>query len=573
MEDLTKYFGRGPVDFDDPEQVKPYEMDAFRADPIAMIRLGYLSIKNKNGELIRFIPNSSQEKILCAIQERRLKGIPLRLFVLKSRQMGVSTLAQAILYVFASQRAHMNGLVVADDLDGASYIFKMNELFYDQMSVNHPHLTPDIKRADEKRLEFYRKFSQIMIETSKNPRAGRKYTIQMAHLSEVAFYPAFTELMQSLRPSIPDEPETMILMETTANGINDVSKFWFRIKALAEKNETEWVPIFLSWKEHAEYTREFPNLSIQDKFVDSMSVEEKTIMKTYELTLEQMNWRRHMIEDYFGSDKEKFEVEYPLTDREAFKSTSRRVFPDRLVDPQRIHIQVPKHVGEMERVDRRAAFVPDKDGFLKIYQESQPEERYVIGADTCESALTHDEACAQVIKRSTWTQVAHMHGHINPEDFALKLSALGAYYNNALLCPERNGPGLVTVTRLADMHYPNLCKIQRSTVSDSGQWIETEEYGFHTNVKTKPLIIDQLASALRNLLIVLHDAKTLEELETYVVKQVNKEGYVEMGAEEGFRDDCVMALAVAVHYAHQIPAQRFGSIPEQTFSPNTKTGY
>lgn len=551
------------------------EKEMLEADPIAMIRAGYLEIRDKEGNMEPLVPNSSQARFLDTIQAQRKKHRPVFIFILKARQLGMSTISQAVIYAFSSQRPNINALDVADDVDGATYIFKMNEIFHEKMQEKHPHLVPAAKRMDEKRLEFATNYSRIMIDTAKNAKAGRKYTLKLVHLSEVAFYDNFKELKQALIPSIPETEDTIVIFETTANGINEVSKFYWQIKKAYDANpeEATWIPMFFSWKEHKEYTRSFYTDQLRDKFIASLSDKEKKIMSEHGLTYEQMNWRRHMIEDGFGGDDEKFQVEYPLTDKEAFVSTSQRIFPERITAPQKVNITLPKNRGEMELIDRRPGFVPDPKGFLRIYQESQPEERYIIGADTCESALTHDEACAQVVKRSTWTQVAHLHGHMNPEDFAERLVALGYYYNRALLAPERNGPGLVTVTYLANRRYPNICRQKKAVVSDSGQWSETEEYGFHTNVKTKPLVIDQLQNALRTLLLVLHDELTLEELESYVVKQVNKEGHIEMGAEEGMRDDCVMALAIALHYAHQVPPQTSTVNHEPVFRSHSRTGY
>jgi hypothetical protein len=551
------------------------EIDVFETDPMALVKSGYLKIRDKSANLVSFTLNSTQKMIVEKIQKRRAKNRPVFLFVLKARQLGISTLAQAITFAFTSQRHNITALDVADDMDGASYIFKMNELFYDRMLVENSHLTPERQRSDERRLEFSKTYSRIMIDTANNATAGRKFTLQIVHLSEVAFYKNFTEIKQALFPAIAYAPDTIVILETTANGINDVSTFYWKMKDayLTDPDSTDWIVLFCSWKEHAEYAREFYTDALKDKFEASLSIKELKIQKDYGLTLEQLNWRRRMIEDAFGGDDEKFEVEFPLSDTEAFKSTARQVFPDKITDPQRVNVIAAKLRGEMELVERRPAFMPDARGFLQIFQESQPEEKYVIGADTCESALTHDDACAQVIKRSTWTQVAHLHGHMNPEDFAERLIALGLYYNRALLAPERNGPGLVTVTYLANRMYPNLCRQKKAVVSDQGVWSEAEEYGFHTNVKTKPLIIDQLQNALRSLNIVLHDKLTLDELRTYVVIHKSKEGNTEMGADQGKKDDCVMALAIAVHYAHQIQPKVLSSGIDRHARPISRTGY
>jgi hypothetical protein len=550
------------------------ERDLFDKDPIALLKAEYLTIKTKDGDLTPLVLNSSQRRVVDAIQRQRELGIPVRVVVLKSRQMGTSTLCEAIIYAFCSLRGVSQGLVLADDEEGASDIFKMNETFYDCMKRDNPHLTPQKTRSDERRMEFHHTKSGIRIETANNKRAGRKYTYRYAHLTEVAFYPRFKELMAGLLPSIPDKPETILILETTANGLGDFHQFWQEKKRLFEQGQTEWIPIFLPWSEHEEYVRPFLSEKVKEQFVATMTSDEKAVMKMFNLTLEQMSWRRHQIQDVYNGDQDKFEVEYPLTDREAFKSTSRRIFPDRLVDPQRAHVTKEKFRGEMEIVGRRPSPMADPQGFLKIYKEVQPEWQYIIGADSCESALSHDEACAQVLAVQTKDQVAHLHGHIAPDDLARKLFALGSYYNFALLVPERNGPGAVTVQKLAEMNYPNLCRTPKSVITDGGQWVDTEEFGFHTNVKTKPQLIDKLGSMLRDLMLVVHDEKTINQLSTYVVKSVNEEGHIKTGAEEGFFDDCCIALALACWYVTKVvPFRANREVARPNFMASSRSGY
>src|SRR3546814_15442376 len=67
--------------------------------------------------------------------------------------------------------------------------------------------------------------------------------------------------------------------------------------------------------------------------------------------------------------------------------------------------------------------------------------------------------------------------------------------------------------------------------------------GFYTDVKTRPLIIDELRQAVREKVILLNDATTIDEMITFVADP--KSGKIE--AEVGCHDDCVMALAIANH--------------------------
>src|SRR3546814_5363123 len=60
-----------------------------------------------------------------------------------------------------------------------------------------------------------------------------------------------------------------------------------------------------------------------------------------------------------------------------------------------------------------------------------------------------------------------------------------------------------------------------------------EELGFYTDVKTRPLIIDELRQAVREEVILLNDATTIDEMITFVADP--KSGKIE--AEVGCNDD------------------------------------
>jgi hypothetical protein len=352
---------------------------------------------------------------------------------------------------------------------------------------------------------------------------------------------------------VPDKPETIIVYETTANGVNEFCKFWRRIKKLRKLGQTEWVPIFISWRDHDEYKREFATTNDRVRFEQSLSKDERDIQNKHGLTLEQLNWRRWKIDNDFNGDVEDFQVEYPLTDEEAFKSTGKTVFTDRMLKSQEPFTIPPILVGEPEMVDRRAQFFPHKDGDLKIFERPKAGHRYVIGVDSCEVAARSDYACAQVIDRTTWRQVAVLHGHIPPDILAEKVFALGALYGWALVVPEINGPGNVTVIKLRDKGYPNLYHRRTFAATNDGRYEETEELGWHSNSKTKPQAVSGCQEALRNLLITIHDEDTIDELRTYIVHGINKDGYVTYGADDGFFDDRVMALMIALHVARELP--------------------
>ena len=231
-----------------PSQILVDERQACYLDPMVLLKLGYLKIKNKDQKMVPLKLNEVQLQLLKVIRDQRVKKRPVRICILKGRQFGISTMSEAIMFAFASQRPYINALIMADTDDGASYLFDMCKLYHDELQREQHHLAPIKKVSNEKKLEFAGIRSQIVIDTAKNVDAGRKYTFHLAHLSEASRFKDFDQSLLSLMQSIPERPETYCLIETTANGENDFCKFWRRIKDLWESNpeECDWVPLFLS---------------------------------------------------------------------------------------------------------------------------------------------------------------------------------------------------------------------------------------------------------------------------------------------------------------------------------------
>lgn len=547
------------------------EKAACELDPLTLLRLGYLKIKDKGGRLISLELNEVQKKVLAIIRDRRIKKKPVRLCILKGRQFGISTLIESIIYCYTSQKPNLNALIIADDEDGSDYLFDMTKLYHEELERNEPHLSPKRKVSNEKKLEFEATRSKILIDTSRNPSAGRKYTFQLAHLSEVSRFADLNTTLDALLQSVPDLPETFVVLETTANGENEFCEFWNKIEQENTRGEYEWQALFLSWKDHAEYSRAFETESEKNQFIRSMTEDEKKIMELHELTLEQMNWRRKTIKDKCRGNLRIFQQEYPLTPKEAFITSGKRVFPHEWTDPQEKHLSEPKYRGEIEEVNRLPTLISRTDGLLKIFKPPQTGHVYVIGADTSEGLPGGDYSAAQVIDRSTWEQVAVFHGLLPPEVYGERLFWLGAYYRWCLLAVESNR-GIVPILKLRDMGYPNLSHHMRLHIDESGV-TETEELGFNTTVKTKPTLISDLGEALRGNLLVLHDRDTKSELDHYSELKRKESGHPVYGGAGAYHDDRVMALAIAVHHAKQLPEFFNTSRTSPEVHSTSRTGY
>ena len=94
---------------------------------------------------------------------------------------------------------------------------------------------------------------------------------------------------------------------------------------------------------------------------------------------------------------------------------------------------------------------------------------------------------------------------------------------------------------------PGVPKLYRRRQLNSVTNTEGQEFGWKTTRTSKPLMIDELSSALRNFELTIYDRHTLAELRTFVR---NERG----GMSGSPYDDRVMALALANQmrkYAHE----------------------
>lgn len=188
----------------------------------------------------------------------------------------------------------------------------------------------------------------------------------------------------------------------------------------------------------------------------------------------------------------------------------------------------------------RIRFDESADGFIKIYKASEPGVPYVIGADTAGDGS--DSFVAQVLDNRTGEQVAALRHRTDEDLFTHQLFCLGMYYNTALIGVETNW-STYPVMELERLRYPR--QYVRETFDSFTHKVKTA-YGFNTNTKTRPVIISELITAVRDDIRIVNDEDTLEEMLTFV----RDESY-RPEAEEGAHDDCVMALAIAHHIRPQ----------------------
>lgn len=194
-------------------------------------------------------------------------------------------------------------------------------------------------------------------------------------------------------------------------------------------------------------------------------------------------------------------------------------------------------VPELSRVmidDSSIRFVEHENGYIKIYKETLPDTPYVIGGDTAGDGS--DFFVGQVIDNITLEQVCVLRHRFDDDLYAKQMYCLGRYYNNALIAIEVNFSGS-SVRELEKLSYTNQYIREQA---DSYTHKPKESFGFKTTSVTRPLIISELVSVVRENISLINDRETLGEMLTFVR---NERGRAE--AEKTAHDDCIMALAIA----------------------------
>ena len=508
----------------------------------------FLKIKTKNGQIVPFLLNAPQKKLYEALKKQYSEKKPLRVIILKARQMGFSTLSVAIIFKLTVTKPNISSGIVAHVEDATSNLFNMSNLFYQELPSK---LKPKLKQSNQSEIIFDDKSgnglrSRIKCMTAGGKSIGRSETFQNLHISEYAFWPGDKKsTLAGLLQTVPNTLESMIIIESTANGYEDFKKRWDD----AVEGRSDFIPVFCAWYELDEYRKDASGIILSPR--------EKELKQIYNLDDEQISWRRWKIANDCGGDEQIFMQEFPSCPEEAFITSGNSVFDKASVIRQIEKSRVKKYYARgyfeytKKIIDQHNAVISDvvwrddPDGYITVH--NPPQKRYdkkvsgylvtpyVIGVDIAGSGIDYNSA--KVVNNITKRTECTLHINIIDEDLlADQLYCLGKYYNDALIAVETNY-SVLTNRELEKLNYP---KIYYREQYDSLVSKYVRVTGFDTNSKTRPLMIGELIRLFRVDPECECDEATLKEFLSFVK---NSHGRAE--AENGSHDDLVIARAIA----------------------------
>lgn len=511
---------------------------------------GNLWIRDKDAQIVRFIPNRAQRALIDRVLYLLEKGVPVRIIVLKARQMGLSTAIEALIYWYTTTHRNITSFIIAHEDAASRNLYNMFKRYYDNSnSLFKPNRKYNTRTdltfgaTDEDGNEVGLN-SVIKTATAKNTAAGRSDTVQLVHASESAFWDNGEELVASIMQTVPARPGTMMFLESTANGRgNFFAKMWDR----SVKGDSAFETFFFPWWIQDEYEMdgdEITDLTPDEKdLIEVMREGMKVGNEFYKVPEEKiqakLRFRRYK-EREFVARPELLLQEYPSTPHEAFIASGSTVFNTKSLVHLEKNAKAAKTYTIHDGSQRNPYVEEDHNGKLKIWDMPDKKDEYVIGADVAEGLATGDYSVADVVRVRDMKTVARYRSNlIDPDQFAHVLDKLGRFYNWALVGPEINNHGLAVVQRLRDLFYNNLYKREKGL--DEVFETPTAKFGWKTTSITKPLAIDYLAEAIRENLVKDEDIVFVEEAFSYVRDEKGR-----TNAEAGTHDDTIMAKAIAL---------------------------
>jgi len=506
----------------------------------------FLKIQDKKTNIIPFKLNKPQWKLYNALKKQREEGKPQRAVVLKARQMGFSTLTEGIIFKKTVTAKNVKSGIITHEASATNNLFEISKRFLNNLPDS---MKPTIKNSNAKMLIFNNDKgtglnSVIKCMTAGGKSAGRSDTFQNLHISELAFWSGNKdETLAGLMQSVPNDLNTVVIIESTANGYEQFKEIW----DAAVKGENDFVAVFCAWWELDEYRMPYDGFELDD--------EEKSLKKRFKLDNEQLAWRRWCINNNCHGSVETFHQEYPSYPAEAFLSSGSCIFDENKILERQSELKEPIKQGSFLydydglRITN-IRWQNEKQGIIKIYKDVDSTKAYVIGGDPAGEGS--DNNVGQVIEHITGEQVAILAHQTDEDLYARQMYCLGMYYNQALIGIEVNF-STFPQKELQRLKYPHMYVRRTEDTYTSGI---QKKYGFQTTSKTRPIIIAGLVEIARESIDSINDNDTLDEMLTFVK---NEKGRAE--AMQGYHDDRVMALAIAYYIREQ---QAYGVQKDKT---------
>ena len=196
-----------------------------------------LRIKSKSGRTEPFKMNKAQEYVHSRLETQKAQTGKVRALILKGRQQGMSTYVGGRFYHLTSHSFGVKTFILTHERQATQNLFNMTKRYH----KNCPELVkPSTGVANANEMVFDVLDSDYKLGTAGTEGVGRSNTIQLFHGSEVAFWPNASTHAVGVMQAIPDEDNTEVILESTANGLGN---FYHEQWKAAEAGVSEYLSL------------------------------------------------------------------------------------------------------------------------------------------------------------------------------------------------------------------------------------------------------------------------------------------------------------------------------------------
>ena len=417
-------------------------------DPVYFLNK-HIKIQHPTRGLIPFDTYNFQDDCIKKFVDNRFNVI------LKSRQLGISTLVAAYAIWLAIFYKDKNILVIATKLSVAMNFIKKVKVGIRNLPAWL--ILPQIISNNKQTVEFSNGSTIKAIPTSDD--AGRSEALSLLIVDEAAFVRNFDELWMGLFPTISTGGRAVVL--STPNGVGGQ---YHELYAKAEAGENEFNPIKLPWWVHPEHDQEWFE-------TESKNFSPKQVAQEF-------------LCDFAASGDTFLTAEHLEYIRTTIKNPLEKWGPDMGV---------------------------------WVWKYALSEHKYIVSADVSRGDAA-DYSTFHVIDTHNSEIVAEYKGKIPPDQFAVLLNEAGMRYNKALLCPENNTYGYAVIMKLKELDYPNLYfKNHKDRYANwDGTGGNISKIGFSTSAVSRNQILTKLEEVIRNKQVSIYSSRLYEELKTFI---------------------------------------------------------
>lgn len=448
-------------------------------DPVYFMKK-YCLIQHPTRGKIPFKLFAYQEELIEDVQDND------RVVILKSRQLGISTLSAGYSLWMMLFHSDKNILVVAIDQNTSkNLVTKVSVMF-----ENLPSWLK-LKTTEKNKLSLRLTNGSQIKAVASSGTSGRSESLSLVIIDEAAFVDNSEELWASLQQTLSTGGKGIIL--STPNGTGN---FFHKTWIAAEEGRNSFFTKRLPWQVHPERDQE---------------------------------WR----------DRQDVELGARLAAQECDCDFS--TSGNTIVHPEMLTFYRQTYM--LDPIEKRGF-----DGNLWIWEIPNYSKSYIVCADVARGDGA-DFSGFHVMDIEDATQVAEYKGQLTTKDFGNMLVSIATEYNDALLVVENANIGWATIEQIITRGYKNLYYTAKDMGLDSDRYlarasdlqnIKDQVAGFTMSSKVRPLIISKMELYIREKSCIIRSRRLMDELGVFIWRHSRAE------AQSGYNDDLVMSWCMGL---------------------------